>query len=75
MDIKGLITLAYDKGLQSEFVGTRCDEDLNATGDDAIEFDEYGRPVGCFDTNPEPFTLFFKPYWYSGQNARRRPNH
>ena len=52
MDLKGLITLAYDKGLQSEFVGTRCDEDLNATGDDAIEFDEYGRPVGCFDTNP-----------------------
>ena len=52
MDIKGLITLAYDKGLQSEFVGTRCDADLNATGDDEIEFDEFGRPVGCFDTNP-----------------------
>ena len=52
MDIKALITLAYDKGLSSEFVGTRCNQDLGATEDDAIEFDEYGRPIGCEDTNP-----------------------
>jgi hypothetical protein len=52
MDIKGLITLAYDKGSQSEFVGTRCNQDLGATDEDSIEFDEFGRPIGCEDTNP-----------------------
>ena len=58
MDIKGLITLAYDKGSQSKFVGTRCNQDLGAANEDdeensaVVEFDDYGRPIGCEDTNP-----------------------
>ncbi|MEE2785784.1 MAG: hypothetical protein VX589_00495 [Myxococcota bacterium] len=59
-DIKALVTLAYDKGLQSTLIGTRCNLDL---GDPSgINFDDFGRPlpyrdrnsqeVDCRDTNP-----------------------
>ena len=61
MDIKALVTLAYDKGSSSVFVGTRCNKDLGAeneegeeaeANDAVVEFDDYGRPIGCEDTNP-----------------------
>ncbi len=60
-DLKALVSLAYDKGLNSVFLGTRCNLDLDDE-ENGVTYDSYGRPetyvdangsvVDCKDTNP-----------------------
>ncbi len=57
-DIKALVTLSYDEGLEQRIMSLRCDR-RNTGGEDGIGYDEFGRPDAdansCADTNAGSF--------------------
>ncbi len=60
-DIKALLTLAHDQGINTSFISGRCNANDEA-GD--IRYDEYGRALlgNCMDTNPATFHILLANY-------------